>query len=378
MQYELMTLRCCWIVVALFATPLLPAQTLGPLSIPTMAKPFGQLPDPPPPDYALPNNWAARPDLVDAADAVPDNDSFGDRQSTAPVDVFYIHPTTYRATEYWNQPLSDAKTNDWTDRSVIARQAAVFNACCRVFAPRYRQATAASVYAPPAMNAAGAYDLAWQDVSAAFKYYLKHWNRGRPFIIAGHSQGALHTQRWLEEFAGDKRLRTQLVAAYIIGIGVPEGLSQRTLHGVTLCRGPRDTGCLLVWNTFARGGDGSALVNGTQQRFRDKYQTSEGLSVQCINPLTFDSAQPGAPAFANLGALPATQADGKLPATEAGRIGGACENGILYVEPLPQDGYSIVKLPAGMLHFNDFDLFYQNIRINAVARVQAYLDAHRR
>jgi hypothetical protein len=42
---------------------------------------------------------------------------------------------------------------------------------------------------------------------------------------------------------------------------------------------------------------------------------------------------------------------------------------------MPRTGYALVPLPGGMLHFNDFDLFYQNIRINAVARTEAFLAA---
>ena len=39
----------------------------------------------------------------------------------------------------------------------------------------------------------------------------------------------------------------------------------------------------------------------------------------------------------------------------------------------PKEGYAVVPLPGGMLHFNDFDLFYANIRLNAVARADAFL-----
>lgn len=86
------------------------------LSIPVPVKPFGELPNPPPPDYSQPASWAALPDRADAADVVPENDPFGDRQASAAVDVFYIHPTTYRETAYWNQPIDDANTNAWTTR----------------------------------------------------------------------------------------------------------------------------------------------------------------------------------------------------------------------------------------------------------------------
>ena len=351
-------------------------------------KAFGDMPNPPPPDYALSQNWAALPDRLDAADVVPANDPLGDRQASAQVDVFYIHPTTYREIAFWNQPVDDAKTNAWTDESVIARQASVFNACCRVFAPRYRQATAAGVYAPPSKNPMGAYDLAWQDVRAAFLYYLKHYNHGRPFIIAGHSQGGAHTERWLKEFGADRKLRERLVAAYAIGIAFPEGVVSRAFNGVPLCRTRSETGCMVTWNVYLRGTDGSAMTANAQKRYAEKYQTQDGLPVLCVNPLSFDLTKPEVPASGNFGALPAspgiaatplrTAADARLPATAAGLVGASCDKGILYVDEPPKEGFAIVPLPGGSLHFNDYSLFYQNIRLNAVARADAWVAAHAR
>jgi hypothetical protein len=62
-----------------------------------------------------------------------------------------------------------------------------------------------------------------------------------------------------------------------------------------------------------------------------------------------------------------------LPATEARKVGAECIDGILFVDGVPKEGYAIVALPGGMLHFNEFDLFYQNIRANAVARTREFL-----
>jgi hypothetical protein len=372
-----------------------------PVRIPAQA--FGELPHPPPPDYSKPQYWAALPDRLDAADAVPENDPFGDRQATAPVDVFFLHPTTYREIDYWNAPLDDAGTNAWTDESVIARQASVFNACCRVFAPRYRQASSAGVYAPPEKRPQEAYRFAYGDARAAFLHYMKHWNKGRPFIIAGHSQGAGLTQFWLEEFGADPKLRRQLVAVYPIGIPFGEGaLARLPGGGLRVCGNPTDTGCLVTWNAFDRGGDPSGWRKSAQQRYEQRYGTTAGSAIVCVNPLTFDLAKPVAPAAWNLGALPARpgvgRADGlsgqgvagarafpatgaadrsrlALPPTEAGGIGASCEDGVLLVDAPPRQGYAIVPLPAGMLHFNDFDLFYQSIRVNAVARSEAFVSA---
>jgi hypothetical protein len=362
----------------------LAAQAQSP-PVPIPAKPFGEMPNPPPPDYAQPRYWAALPDKLDAADVVPENDPFGDRQATAPVDVFYIHPTTYRDAAFWNQPLDDTKTNDWTDESVVARQAAIFNACCRVYAPRYRQTASAGVYAPPAMKGLQSYEFAWGDVRAAFLHYMKHWNKGRPFILVGHSQGASHIERWLAEFGADRKLAKLLVAAYPIGIGYTDGQLARLPGGRGLCRTPTESGCIVTWNVFAPGSDGKAMVAATQARYAQKYGTSQGNAVGCINPLTFELARPAAPATWNLGALPARPGVGlaaalrdqvRLPPTEAGRIGASCVGGALVVDALPAQGYALVPLPGGSLHFNDMDLFFQNIRVNAVARSEAFL--HRR
>ena len=375
----------CIAAATLTASAVALSQAL-PIRIP--AKAFDEMPHPPPPDYAQAKYWAALPDRLDAADVVAENDPFGDRQATAPVDVFYIHPTTYREIEYWNQPLEDTKTNDWTDESVVARQAAVFNACCRVFAPRYRQASAAGVYAPPEKNPEKAYKFAYGDVREAFLHYLKHWNKGRPFIIAGHSQGAALTQFWLEEFGGDPKLRSRLVAAYPIGIGFTAGgLAKLPGGGMRVCRKANDTGCLISWNTFDRAGDPSAFIKGAKIRAAQANGAGADDTLICVNPLTFDAARPTAPANWNLGALPAREKVGlaatlaqglQLPPTEAGGIAASCENGVLLVDPVPKEGYAIRALPAGMLHFNDFDLFYQNIRVNAVARSEAFVAASRK
>ena len=338
------------------------------------------MPHPPAPDYTREDAWAALPWRLDAADVVAERDPFGDRQASASVDVFYIHPTTYRDVEFWNQPLDKAATNAWTDESVIARQAAIFNACCRVFAPRYRQATAAAVYAPPERKPLAAYEFAWGDVRAAFLHYMQHWNQGRPFILVGHSQGTSHIERWFNEF-GTGAYRSQLVAAYAVGIGFTTGSLRQMAGGVPVCATPTSTGCLVSWNVFDAAGDPSMFVRGTQTRHAARFGSSEGNDILCINPLTFDVSQPQATAAQNAGSLPARagvglaaalQAGVSLPATEPARIAARCEGGVLRVEGIPREGYAIVPLPGGMLHFNDFDLFYANIRANAVARSAAF------
>ena len=121
-----------------------------------------------------------------------------DVQATAEVDVFFVHPTTFFGTAGWNQSLDDTSTNQLTDMFVLRSQASVFNSCCRIYAPRYRQATIFS-FMDSSGSGKDALQLAYGDVERAFDYYIEHYNQGRPFILAGHSQGSVHARTLLEK-----------------------------------------------------------------------------------------------------------------------------------------------------------------------------------
>lgn len=341
-------------------------------------QPFEAYPRPPAPNYADPANWAALPgkEHPDAADMVPAGESVGDRQDDAEADVFYIHPTTYRGRENWNQDLALKTWNDFTDQSVINRQAAAFNGCCRVYAPRYRQAATSVLYARDG-GADKARALAYEDVKRAFQFYIDHYNNGRPFILAGHSQGTFHIQKLIEEVLDGSAIRPQLVAIYAIGIGFPVGMIERTFRTIPPCAKPDDTGCIISWNTFTRDGDGAAMAKGAAARYEARFKTKDGAEQLCINPLTFALDQPDAPASANLGSLPGTTSAAPLPALKPGLIGARCEGGVLYADaPEDDEDFQLVVLPGGNLHFHDFDFFFKNIRDNAILRVDTYSRSH--
>jgi hypothetical protein len=339
-------------------------------------KPFDAYVRPAPPNYADPAAWAALPgaEHKDAADLVPSGETVGDRQAEAAVDVFYLHPTTFQGTDNWNQDISDAKTNAWTDISVMARQAAIFNGCCRVYAPRYRQATSGAVGAKDD-SGDKARAVAYDDVKAAFQYYLDHYNDGRPFILAGHSQGTFLIQQLLEDVVDASAIRPQFVAAYGIGISFPLGTFGRQYKTISPCTKPAQTGCVVSWLTFGRNGDGKAAAERYAQRYEARFKTKEGSETLCINPLTFDVDQPDAPATANLGALPGKAAPGPLPALKPGALGATCKDGMLYADIPQSDDFKLLVLPGENLHFHDMDLFFKNIRDNAIVRSEAFIKA---
>ena len=340
-------------------------------------KPFDAYQRPPAPNYADPMAWAALPgaEHPDAADLVPAGEAIGDRQNEAAVDVFYIHPTTYRGRENWNQDIADAETNTWTDISVIARQAAAFNGCCRIYAPRYRQAASAAMYATD-NSGDKARAVGYEDVKTAFQYYMAHYNDGRPFILAGHSQGTFFIMQLLEDVIDASPIRPQMVAAYAIGIGFPVGIFGRQYKTITACAKPDDTGCVVTWNTFGRGGDGKSASERNAARYEARFKTREGSDTLCINPLTFALDQPDAPAARNAGSLAGVAAAGSLPALKPGVIGATCEGGMLYADIPTTDDFNLLVLPGKNLHFHDIDLFFKNIRDNTILRTETYLKAH--
>ncbi|MBU6120116.1 DUF3089 domain-containing protein [Hymenobacter siberiensis] len=307
----------------------------------------------PVPNYAEDSNWAALPTRCDPADAVPRKTTLRDQQATAEADVFFVHPTTYFWRGSWNASVANARLNCYTDRSAIRKQATVFNATARIYAPRYRQATLYSFFDSTAEGSSRkALALAYADVRTAFQYYLTHYNQGRPIIIAGHSQGTDHATRLLHEFFdNDLKLRRQLVAAYLIGFRVQPHEYQTILP----CADSLSTGCFVAYNSVATGNEFPPFSH-----------------VAVTNPLTWTTDTARAPASLNRGGV--SQCFKRIdPHVTDAKI----HDGLLWVTPPKPGGYPRFLLPGELIlrhsfHIADYSLFYMNLRENAQARVRAW------
>ena len=322
------------------------------------------------PDYSQTASWAALPTIAGASSAVPSGANNAIKNSN--VDVFYVHPTTLKNKTVWNQDLNDQETNAWTDASVIARQASVFNHCCEIYAPRYRQASFKSaVTAQQKEDGEKAYQLAYSAILRAFDYYLKHNNHGRPVILAGHSQGALMTYWLLRDRIDEKPLQKQLVTAYVIGIDLMQGDFGRTYHSLKLCATPEQTGCVLAWNSATNELNIDMMNQFVGARYAALYNTQEGRQGVCINPLTFDAKQTDAPASASKGSVPGKPGEGPLRALEAGKVAAHCEGGFLIVDVDPE--LDLTPLPGGSMHYHDIGLFYADIQANLAVRIKHFL-----
>jgi hypothetical protein len=324
---------------------------------------------PPAPDYASPAAWAALPERPGRAADRPEGVPAATR---AEAPVFFVHPTTDLSPTSGNARFdAGGEVGARVDGVVLRFQAAVFNGCCRIYAPRYRQATLHAVTANSAADYA-ADDLAYQDVSRAFSEFLRREPDG-PFLVAGHSQGAIHVLRLLEERIVHTPLKGRLVAAYDIGVALPAAIESL---GLPICRRADDTGCVISWNTVRRGHDDRRRRESAVIWWDGRYQPVAGRPLVCVNPLSWRLAA-DAPAAANLGAVYGEGRGRPIPPPVVALTGAWCEDGLLGVDvPLRERRHfgDLLTL-TGVYHDFDYGLFYMNLRENAARRAAAWTRA---
>jgi hypothetical protein len=298
--------------------------------------------------YALMECWAAHPDKRDASDSIPEPLRASWVADTT-TDVFFLHPTTLvdKRDERWNADINDSALNTKTDRTTILFQASAFNEC-RVYSPRYRQAHIRAYYSSDTARAREALDLAYEDIREAFIYYLDHFNRGRPIIIASHSQGTTHALRLMKEFFEHKPLAHRLVAAYMIGMALPEGY----FSALAPCADSTATGCFVGWRTLKEG-------------YMPKYAKRERSPSVTVNPLTWTMTDTLAPRDMNEGAI-LTRFNHLVPHVTNARI----HEGVLWVHRPYFPGSFLLR--TRNYHIGDINLFYLNIRENVRTRIRSY------
>src|SRR5688572_5163695 len=130
------------------------------------------------------------------------------------IDCFHVYPTVSEQMG----PNSDREVEPQQE-AIAEYQAARFSQRCRVFAPMYRQLTLSSIASPPSEEELrAAARLAYGDVRDAFRLYLRRHNRGRGFVLIGHSQGTyMLTELIRRQVDRAPRVRERLVSALLFG-----------------------------------------------------------------------------------------------------------------------------------------------------------------
>jgi Protein of unknown function (DUF3089) len=302
------------------------------------------------PDYSELKYWAAHPWKKDPSDSVPR--PLQNQLTDSSVDVFFLHPTTFTNKKLngveWNASVNDAEINLKTDYSSILYQASVFNGSARVFAPRYRQAHLYSFFTDEKEQGKVALRTAYEDVKNAFEYYLKHYNNGRPVIIAGHSQGTLHAQLLLKNYFDGTELSKQLVCAYIPGLVV----NKKEFVFLQPCTDSTATGCFTTWRTY-------------RKKHLPVYVKKENNNSWVVNPLSWTMDSNFIDRRQNKGAV--LYNFNKIIKNTNGAV---THQGVLWVER--------PRFPGSLLYFSknyhpgDINLFYLSIRENLKTRIAAY------
>jgi hypothetical protein len=318
-------------------------------------KQFSAMDVPNAPDYGNLRDWAAHPDKIDTSDSIPRDAPLGvkNEQTEAQIDVFFVYPTIYTGTEKgdtnWNADIFDAALNEKIDNSTILHQSSVFNGAGRVYAPRYRQAHIHIYYKTAEKESAKkAYDFAYEDVRRAFEYYLRKHNKGRPIIIAAHSQGTNHAERLLKDYFDGKPLEKQLVAAYLVGMPIRTDAFQ----SIPACTTPEQIGCFCTWNAYAK------------DYYPKTWENDLKYSV-ATNPLIWVTDETYASYEDNLGGV-YSKFNFKPNFSDA-----QVKDGMVWIGTPKVFGAALLKTKRW--HYAEYNLFYFNIRQNAKVRAEAFL-----
>ena len=292
-------------------------------------------------DYSKAENWVER-----AAEA------------TKPVDVFFIYPTVTG----FRDPVQICEV---TDSELVAGaqmvrqvQTSVFEESCNIYMPYYRQI---SMPKPGTDYRFVTNYLSGFDATDALDYFLNNLNEGRPFILAGHSQGSSTLLNLLENYMTKhpEHLK-RMVAAYPIGFAVTKDYLERT--GLKFAEGATDTGVIVSWNTEGVGNKDA----------KNATLAPNGLS---INPINWKRDDTYAPATDNLGSLM-----GKIiiPGIVDARVDTV--RGSVVVTTAEAKPFAINEPEAIPLfgpecyHRDDYGFFYNNLKQNIADRIKAFME----
>jgi hypothetical protein len=201
------------------------------------------------------------------------------------VDCFYVYPTVS------DQPTVNADLTVDPEQTAIARyQASRFSRRCRVYAPLYRQLTLDAVFAANEEETIAAGQLAYSDVRAAWRDYLRDHNRGRGVVLIGHSQGSYMLRKLIAEAVEPRRkVRELLVSALLPGGNVTVEQGRRRggdFERIPACKTAKQTGCVVGYSIFNETPPADARFGITSTALGDAFGLPSGddLEILCNNP----------------------------------------------------------------------------------------------
>ena len=288
---------------------------------------------------------------------------------TKEFDTFYIYSTMYMGA---NEGDADYATLDnaevlgsiWIEHAI---KSSVFEESTNLFIPYYRQSSmkhAAEVFQKDGNIDAALASIPYTDITAALDYYFENFNSGRPFIIAGHSQGSAILRLVLKRyFKEHPEYYKRMVAAYAIGYSITKDDLEANPH-MKFATGESDTGVIISWHA-----EGPKNVEANVP-IPNVIIAKNGIA---INPLNWKLDETYAPASMNLGSIVGDENTGK---TEIRDIDGDAQvclargTVVTNAKAIPNEMVEIAGPQC--YHQDDYSIFYNNIKDNVAKRIEAY------
>ena len=274
-------------------------------------------------------------------------------------DLFLICPTVDMGEDGNSNMSMDDEATKSAFVGALNMERGIYEDYTTMYAPFYRQMTF-PLYAEGKAEDGAPLDIAYSDVRDAFLYYIDNLNGGRPFILAGFSQGAQLALMLIEDLFDDPLLQESLIAAYCIGWKITED-DLAMFPELRMAEGEYDTGVIVSFNTEAVDADGSIIV-------------PEGTRTLGINPLNWRTDSTSAGRSLNKGAC-FTDYSGSI-ISEIPHLTGAYldpERGTLKAVDIDAAEYSNSLFPDGVYHLYDYQFFFRNLQENVKDRIDSYM-----
>jgi len=303
------------------------------------------------PDYSQKTSWLQFPKI------------------TKDVDTFYIYSTAYYESSF-KEGAPDYAALDNPEMMLGAlgeyvTNASVYEDSTNVFVPYYRQAGMryANEVSKTGNIDAALSGISYDDMSAALDYYFEKCNNGRPFIIAGHSQGSAMVRYILKNyFKKHPEYYERMVAAYAIGYSITKEDLESNPH-MKFATGESDTGVIISWHT-----EGPKNV---EENARNVAVLPHGIS---INPLNWKRDGTYAPASENLGSYMPNAESEMYEITDVGADAKVVLNRGVIVTNTTYDQYAPAEFFGPQsFHEDDYTLYYNNLKANVAKRIAAYM-----
>jgi hypothetical protein len=235
-----------------------------------------------------------------------------------------------------------------------------------LFIPLYRQSSlkhAFEIFEKDGNIDAALTGIPYTDITAALDYYFEHYNNGRPFVIAGHSQGAAILRLVLKGyFKEHPDYYKRMVAAYAIGYSITKEDLETNPH-FKFATGETDTGVIISWHA-----EGPKNVEANLPL----PNLIIGKNGVAINPLNWKRDETYAAVSMNLGSIVMDEtgattirdidADAQLCLARGTVITNA--------KATPNEMADIAGPQC--YHQDDYSIFYNNIKDNVAKRIAAY------